>query len=76
MGERHYRIHYLTQHRDVIHVIVIRQGRHESVAETGLAAPHRALVLLAAGEPHHGDGDELAGPPDSRRVPASEGESP
>ena len=42
-------IHYLTKHRDVIHVIVIRQGRHESVAETGLAAAHGALVLLTAG---------------------------
>ena len=41
-------IHYLTKHRDVIHVIVIRQGRHESVAETGLAAAHGALVLLTA----------------------------
>ena len=42
-------IHYLTKHRDVIHVIVIRQGRHESVTETRLAAAHGALVLLTAG---------------------------
>ena len=59
----------------MIHVIVIRQGRHESVAETGLAAAHGALVLLAAGEPDHGHGDELAGPPDSGRVAASESEA-
>ena len=56
-------------------MIVIRQGRYESVAETGLAAAHGALVLLAAGESDHGHGDELAGPPDSSRVTASESET-
>ena len=70
------RVHYLTQHWDVIHMIVICQGSHESVAETRLATPHGALVLLASGEPHHGHGDELAGAPDSSRVPAPESESP
>ena len=68
-------IHYLTKHRDVIHVIVIRQGRHESVAETGLAAAHGALVLLSPGEPDYGHRDELAGPPDGGRVAASESEA-
>ena len=60
----------------MIHVIVISQGRHESVAETGLAAAHGSLVLLPAGEPDHGHGDELAGAPDGSRVSASKSEAP
>ena len=59
----------------MVHVVVVRQGRHESVAETRLAAPHAPLVLLAPGEPHHGHRDELAGTSDGCRVPASESEA-
>ena len=65
----------LTEDWDVVHVVVVRQGRHESVAETRLAAPHAPLVLLAPGEPHHGHRDQLAGTSDGCRVPASESEA-
>ena len=70
-------LHYtdLTEDWDVVHVVVVRQGRHESVAETRLAAPHAPLVLLAPGEPHHGHRDQLAGTSDGCRVPASESEA-
>ena len=39
-------IHYLTENRDVIHMVVVRQGSHEAVAETGLADAHGSLLPL------------------------------
>lgn len=43
----------LTQHRDVVHVVVVVEGAHEAIGETGLADADLATVLLRARHAHH-----------------------
>ena len=66
---------YLTENRDVIHMIIICQWSHESVAETRLPDAHGPLLLLPPGQPHHGHRYQLAGPAHHGGVSSSQGQT-
>lgn len=66
---------YLTEDGDVVDIVVVGQWLDEPVAEAALPAPHRTLLLLAARQPHHGHGEELARTATRGvRVPAPQGQ--
>lgn len=44
---------HLTQHGDVIDVVVVVERAHEPIGETGLAHANLAAVLLRARHAHH-----------------------
>lgn len=46
---------YLRQYGNVVHAVIVAQGPHESVAQTGLAHADLALILFRAGKTDDGD---------------------